>query len=220
MKLETIMRWNGGWYECAPYGEQTPKDLPALLLAFVSKYAGLREESEVEKVLDSAEGDDPVWLLFDCIFQCGAMYAGNQLDWAVCQGNNEILKEIGLRQENGVYTRCPEPTEVGTPTAAAVVGCRKCASPYHDSDVAADWKCENLCKAYAKPKMVVTFWCDECAKPFLKEKVDKMKRWTRITSTEAAKACTPNSATEPTKVGTPTDAGGLAVSEGWPIDLH
>jgi len=84
------------WYECAPYGEQIPNDLPQLLKEFCNRYGNL-DAAEILIAFEEAEPDDPILNLFECIFSEAAHFTITGLSNAVFDGNEEVLKLIDAK---------------------------------------------------------------------------------------------------------------------------
>ena len=58
----------GDWYECAPYGEQVPRDLPDLMIKFLAANGKATSEEEAWEMIAETDYDHPWTLLFECIF--------------------------------------------------------------------------------------------------------------------------------------------------------
>lgn len=73
---EFLGKLMGGWYECAPYGEQVPKELPKLMTAFLREHTGTdMDEAMAWEIIDESTPDDSWVRLFECIFLAGSEYA-------------------------------------------------------------------------------------------------------------------------------------------------
>lgn len=85
----------GKWYECAPYGEQVPDELPRLFAEFCQHH-GQRDEDGMWDAFSNADPEDPILRLFECIFAEGAAFAINRLSDAVYDRDRDVLKLISL----------------------------------------------------------------------------------------------------------------------------
>ncbi len=92
------------WYECAPYGEQVPAELPRLFVEFCTRYGGFDEEA-MDRAFSEAEYDDPMLTLFECIFRDAADFTIRRIADAVYDGNAEALKLVDLRPEGEFFKR-------------------------------------------------------------------------------------------------------------------
>lgn len=84
------------WYECAPYGEQVPPELPKLLTRFCNKHGSLNEEGMSDAFHDAVDGD-PILELFECIFATAATFTVTSMANAVFERDAETLKLIDIQ---------------------------------------------------------------------------------------------------------------------------
>ncbi len=96
------------WYECAPYGEQIPKDLPKLFAEFCQRHGG-KDEDGMWEAFTEAEPDDPILKLFECIWRDGAEFAVGRIADAVFDRNEAVLKLVDLRLIGTMATRENDP---------------------------------------------------------------------------------------------------------------
>lgn len=85
----------GKWYECAPYGEQIPEDLPKQFAAFVAAHHGKGEEAMFDAFTNSSP-EDPMLVVFETIFTLGSTFAIARMADAVYDRNRDVLHHIDL----------------------------------------------------------------------------------------------------------------------------
>jgi hypothetical protein len=108
---DLIAKWN----ECAPYGDQVPKELPRLLADFCAKHGLLNEDGMWDAFMKSAP-DDPLCRLFECIFTEAAIFTTRRLADAVFDRDAETLALIDLKPEGDVGFKLKGVGVMGEPT--------------------------------------------------------------------------------------------------------
>jgi hypothetical protein len=79
------------WYESAPYGEQTPPDLPGKLVKLLAEYGVTIDEEDAWQHITGAVQTSPWANLFGCIFDEGAKYTLRVLeDRDLIRHNSEL----------------------------------------------------------------------------------------------------------------------------------
>lgn len=78
--LPTTEEILGDWYECSPYGEQVPLQLPEFMVAFLKQHGGTMDEEAAWELISTAAPGSPWLNLFECIFKEGARFAMCALD--------------------------------------------------------------------------------------------------------------------------------------------
>jgi len=92
---EIIDQALGDYYECAPYGEQIPDELPNLLNQVAHEMVEICKDPELDEsdfwyYIAGAQTDAPWTQLFECIFRLGARHAIEEVSTAdVSHGTNQ-----------------------------------------------------------------------------------------------------------------------------------